>query len=108
MFATEIHCCDDVRYVHAPRDDTRSSVNHSIIDFASFIVTCVTWLNQLATHVASQGSSSVFAEHHVSSTFKTISAQRTSLTGELIRNEEMVEFSTPRPVGQTSSGSTRD
>src|SRR5262245_65809117 len=65
MFAAEIHCCDDVRYIHAPRDDTRSSINHSIVDFASFIVTCVTWLNQLATHIASQGSSSFFAEHHV-------------------------------------------
>src|SRR6516162_7955573 len=65
MFAAEIHCCDDVCHIRAPRDDTRSSVNHSIINFASFIVTCVTWLNQLATHAASQRSSSFFGEHVV-------------------------------------------
>jgi hypothetical protein len=65
MFAAKIHCCDDVRHIHAPRDDTRSSVNHPIVDFASFIVARIFWLDQLSTQVASQGSSSFFGEHHV-------------------------------------------
>src|SRR6516225_3727629 len=65
MFAAEIHCCDDVCHVRAPRDHPRSSVDHSIVNLASFIVTRVTCLNHLATHVASQGSSSFFGEHLV-------------------------------------------
>jgi hypothetical protein len=40
-------------------------VNHPIIDFASFIVTRAAWLDQLSTHVASQGSSGFFGEHLV-------------------------------------------
>jgi hypothetical protein len=76
MFAAEIHCCDDVCHIRAPRDETRSPVNHSIIDFASFIVACVTWLNQLATQVVSQGSSRFFGEHLVLP-LKMVSAQRT-------------------------------
>src|SRR5262249_3507744 len=71
MFAAEIHSCDDVCHIHAPRDDMRPSVNHPIIDFASFIVTRVAWLDQLSTHVASQGSNGCFAEHDVLP-FKTL------------------------------------
>src|SRR5215813_354871 len=102
MFAAEIHCCDDVRHIHAPRDDTRSSVNHSIVDFASFIVTCVTWLNQLATHVASQGSSSIFGEHHV-----LPGSKRSPRNERRWLAKEVPEFSPPSSVSQTSSGSTR-
>jgi hypothetical protein len=48
MFAAEIHRCDNIRHINATRDETRSSVDHPIIDFASLVVTRVIWLDQLS------------------------------------------------------------
>src|SRR5262245_23463434 len=107
MFAAEIHCCDDVCHIHASRDHTRSSVNHFIIDFASFAITRVTWLNQLATHVASQGSSSIFGEHHVLPRSKRSLRNERHWLANLTETKKWL-FSPPSPVSQTSSGSTRE
>src|SRR5215211_5305431 len=47
ILASEVHAADDVGHIGAAHYHARALVDHAVVDLAGFIVTWITWLDEL-------------------------------------------------------------
>jgi hypothetical protein len=62
---TKVDCMDDIRGIHATRNQRRSFVDHGIVNFARFIIASIAWLDQFAAQLSGEGVDSLFGKFRI-------------------------------------------
>lgn len=66
VVAAEIHRGDDIGHVHTASDQTRSTVDHGVVDFASLVVARIARFDESSAQTGLKGGNGRFIQHDAS------------------------------------------